>query len=235
MNKLIENLRTMFEGVRAFFTEYRTKLLEVPAFADILTAFDARMAEMDSLAGETNKGTEGKTQTKHQAQAALIKVLVPLCSALYLLGRKRNDEALKAVGDTTRNKLAALRDTELKTKATVVLEAVTAHEADLAPFTIDAAKIADAQQKSAAFEKSIGDRENGAAYAKTSRKSLVQVAAEIDELLTEDADTLMEQLLEKYPDLYDEYFAVRQVKHAGIRHKQKIDPVPQPVTPVAAK
>lgn len=138
---------------------------------------------------------------------------------------------VKAIADVTESGLYALRDTELVSTATVILKAAQANVAALAPFNVTSEEIADLESKINAFNSSIGGSEGGVASRKSANKSvreyLKKLMADLDEI-----DTMMNLVQRDEPDFCDEYFAARQVKATGIRHKP---PTPPSQPPAPAK
>ncbi|MDD8018847.1 MAG: hypothetical protein PHP42_10780 [Bacteroidota bacterium] len=230
MNKRQENRLTMYEGLLTLLQTNDAKVKSVGGFSQAVTELTAMVNELKTKSTEVNGATAGKTQTKYNAEDALVSLLLPICSAVYLHGRKQNNAEIKEKAHMTESRLRSMRDTELAAFGGVIADLATANAEGVAAFGITAEKVTELIAKAQAYSTAIGVRESSVAERKGARGSMSDLFDKADELLSEEIDRFMEMLRANETEFYNMYFSVRVVKDTGARHRTNGDPVPAPAT-----
>lgn len=220
MNKRNENKLTSYEGILSLLEDNSAKVQSVAGFSDTVTEFSGVVAGIKAKSIEVESVASGKTSSKYNAEDALVECLLPVCSALYLFGRKQNDPKITVRALTTETKLRYLRDTELASFGNAIAEMAAVNSQGIAGFGISAEKTADLKARAEAYSASIGARESSIADRKGARESLNSLFAKADELLNEEIDHFMEILRPTETEFYNKYFAGRIIKDTGVRHRQ---------------
>lgn len=231
MTKRQENKLTMYEGLLTLLQANSAKGASITGYNDAVTQFSSLLAELMEKSVEVESVSVGKTAAKSDAGDALIGALLPVCSALYVYGRKQNSEEIRGRVSATEARLHTMRDTELASYGNSIVELATANAAGIGPMGITADKIADLKTKADAYTTAIGAKESSVADRKGARGTLDDLFNQIDELLNEEFDRYMELLRSSDTEFYNKYFAARVIKDMGVRHKAN---APAPGTPAPA-
>ena len=196
-------------------------------FAGIVSALKAKSVEVDIA-------TVGKVAAKYNAQESLAAVLLPVCSALYVFGRRQKSAEIQGRANISETRLRHMRDTELASFATALTDLATENSPGLAAHGISAENLADLKAKTEAYSAAIGAREVSVADRKGARGTMNDLFDKADELLHEELDRYMEMLRPTETELYNKYFSARVVKDLGIRHRPAVEPTVASPAPAVA-
>ena len=232
MNKRQENKLTMYEGLLTLLQANSAKGASITGYSDAVTQFSSLLTELKGKSAEVDSVSVGKTAMKSDAGDALIAALLPVCSALYVYGRKQNSEEIRGRVSVTEARLQTMRDTELASFGSGVADLATANAAGIAPMGITADKITDLKTKADAYDAAIGARESSVADRKGARGTMSDLFDQVDELLNEEFDRYMELLRSTETEFYNKYFAARVIKDTGVRHRANA-PAPPPAASAA--
>ena len=219
MNKKLENKLTMYEGLLTLLQANSAKTQSVGGFADAVNEFVAVIDGLKTKSIEVDGAAVGKTSVKHGAEDELVAALLPVCSALFVFGRKQGVYEIKERINTTEAKLRAMRDTEFASFGNAAADMAAENAKGIEPFGITAEKIADLKTKAQAYSAAIGERESSVADRKGARGSMHELFDRADDLLSEELDRFIEMLRPVETELYNKYFAARVIKDTGIRHR----------------
>jgi len=227
MSKVLENRKSMFEGVKTVLERALDKLGKIPALLEAANSFSTLVGQIDDLSPEVDKATAGKTQTKSEAQENLIVAMLPVTSSLTALANKTNDAELKAKVDLSYWELKHQRDTDLKKKAKLVLETATDKLAVSTDFGVTQARLDNITAMSTAYDKAMGDKQASPSARAAASEELLKLYTAAGKLLTDQIDHLMETLSEDEPKLAEEYANARVIRNVGLRHKPPAPPSQQ--------
>jgi hypothetical protein len=233
MNKNQENKLTMYEAVNTLLSDNGTIVSSVAAMQTAATALADVIQRIKDKGREKSTATAGKTQTKHDAEDALVAATLEVASALFSYARKIKNNELKEIADITETKLRRLRDTELGARATTIYKRANAEVANLADYSITTQKIADLQTRITEYVAAMGKRESSIAERSGATQALAGLFDETDELLYDDLDRLMETVRNTETEFYNKYFAARVIKDIGLGRGEATptQPTPQPTPP----
>ncbi len=220
MNKKQENKLTMYEGVLSLITTNSEKTRTAGGFNESAAVFGALVEELKAKSIEVDSAAAGKTAVKYSAADSLIAALVPVCSALYVYGRKQGIMEIIDRAKITESKLRSMRDTELASFGTAISEMAEANAKEIEAHGIAQDKINDLKEKARLYSSAIGERESSVASRMGARLSVKELFRRADELLKEELDRYMELLRQSETEIYNKYFAARSIKESGIRHRQ---------------
>jgi hypothetical protein len=223
MSKFLENRFTMFTGLLTFLLGNMEKFSGIPALTKAIGRLGNLLASIKNKTAEMNNTTKGKTTAKHTAEDELIEILVPAAHALYSIGKNKKLPDVMETCDTSERELRRMRDTDLSAKADAVIKFADRFTAELADYSFDAAKIALLKTKAEVYSASIGARESSVGEHSGARTALLKLYDEVDELLDDELDRLMELIKVPEPQLYNQYFALRNVKELGKVHRKEDD------------
>ena len=228
LNKHQENKLSTYEGVLNILKGNQDKTSAVPVFVDSIGELDSIVSKIKIKAAEKAEATSGKTSAKYLAEDELIGLLLQVAASLVIRGRREKEMALKESAYVTESGLRRMRDTELSTKANSIYELAVSRAADLQTFGVTAEKLTALKGNIEAYGKALGARESSVSERMGASQSLVDLFKEADGQLDEEIDGLMEHFRSDYPQFYNEYFAAREIKDAGVRHRE---PTPAPPPP----
>lgn len=219
MNKRLENRLTMYEGLLSLLQSNMDKINAVGGFADSVNELTAVINDVKTKSAEVDKATVGKTTIKYDSEDALVAELIPICSALFLFGRKQNNAEIKERVDISESKLRKMRDTELAAYGIAIADLAAANARGIAGYGYTEEKINSLRSKAQNYSTSIGVKESSVADRKGARGTMSDLFDKADEILNEDLDRFMEILRPTETEFYNKYFAARVVKDTGVRHR----------------
>ena len=219
MNKQLENRLTMYEGLLSLLQSNMDKINAVGGFAEAVNELSGVIGEVKAKSAEVDKATVGKTTGKYDAEDALVSELIPVCSALYVYGRKQNNPEIKERVDISESKLRKMRDTELAAYGVAIADLATVSSRGLAGYGITEDKIDSLRAKAQAYNTAIGVKESSVADRKGARGTMSDLFVKADDILNEELDRFMELLRPTETELYNKYFSARVVKDTGVRHR----------------
>ena len=221
MNKRQENKLTMYEGLMSLVRDNGDKIQSINGFSDAVTKFSGIMALIKAKSIEVDEASAGKTSSKYNAEDALIESLLPLCSALYLFGRKEGNTKILERANITESRLRLMRDSELGSYGSAIAEMAAENSQGISGLGVTAENIAELKTKSETYVSAIGERESGIAGRKGARETMMDLFKEADELLSREIDNYMEIIRPNEPEFYNKYYAAKVIKDMGIRHRQE--------------
>ena len=224
MTKRQESRLTMYEGIVDLLKNHQDVTHLIDGFEAVETRLTTLVGNIKSKTTVIDQKLTGKTATKYSNEEDLITVLLPVCNALFLFGKKQKDETLKEMSNTAEYKLHRLRDTQLSSFAVEIWQAAQNHAADLVPYGITTQQLAQLKTFSDGFAHSIAERDSSSADTKGARQALSDLFDETDELLNDELDRYFEILRLTQPELFASYTAGRNVKLLGIRHREPTEP-----------
>ncbi|KAF0138811.1 MAG: hypothetical protein FD122_3693 [Stygiobacter sp.] len=224
MNRYETNKYNMFKAVNAVFEQNSSVTTEYPALGEALTGFNSVIAEIDATDKKYITSTDGKTVTKNLLEDELIGEVLPVKSALYAYAVKTKNEELKVLTVESESALKRMRDPEFLRKAELIKAEAQKHLADLAPYKISEATLAELQEKIEAFGAALGGKDTGFANKSALRKALTEKFDAADGILTEQMDTLIELIRKNNTLFYNQYFAARVIKDLGMGKKVEEKP-----------
>ncbi len=219
MNKRQENKLTMYEGLLTLLQANSDKTQTVGGFTEAVNEFNTVITDLKTKSIEADGVSVGKTSVKWVAEDALVAALLPVCSALFIYGRKQGIIEIKERVDITEGKLRAMRDTEFASFGNAVAEMAETNAKEIGVYGITPEKIADLKAKAQAYNSAIGAKESSVADRKGARGSMNELFDRADELLNEELDRFIEMLRPADTELYNKYFAARIIKDTGVRHR----------------
>ncbi len=229
MRKDLENKLTMFEAVRQVLTESASRLSAVPALGASSTAFLDEVEKIKAKSGEVMKLSAGLAPAKWDAQDALLDTLVPVGSAIVAYASTVRDRTLREQSYLSDTSLKRLRDTELVTKAKLILDEARSRKTALSSYGVTDGVLSDLGQKIDTFSTSLAAKEGGSSTRMAAREEMLKGFDNADAILVDRIDRLMEMFRSSDPQMYNAYFGARVIKDIGIRHRDATEPV-APVT-----
>lgn len=220
MNKRQENKLTMYEGLLTLLSSNGAKVSSVAGFDNAVKELSGIISDLKNKSSEVNSVSAGKTAEKHSAEDAMISTLLPVCSGLYVLGRKQNNAKIKEMANVTEGRLHAMRDTELASLGNTIADMAASYDKDIAAYGVTQDMIAGLKEKAQQYSAAIGGRESGVAERKGARSSMNELFDKADEILNEEIDRFMEIIRLSETEFYNKYSSARVVKDMGVRHRQ---------------
>lgn len=226
MNKNQENKLTMYEAVSTLLKDNAAIVSSVVAMQSAATTLASSIQRIKDKGQEKTTVTAGKTQTKREAEDALVLAALEIAAALFAYARRTKNNELKEIADVTETKLRRMRDTELGAKAKTIHQRANAEVANLGDYSVTAEKLAELQTLITDYIVATGQRESSVAERSGATQALAALFDETDELLYDDLDRLMETVRSTETDFYNEYFAARVIKDIGLGKGATKPPAP---------
>ena len=218
MNKRQENKLTMYESVLSTFRAHTEILGGVPFLKSGMEKFEKTIELIHKKLQEFHSATAGKSSMKSQAEDEFIATLLPVASALFIYAKEIRDTELREKVRMSENKLYKTRDTELAEKGMQIVELAETHGVELGKRGITAEMISVLKTNANNFHGAIGIRESSVAERIGARTTVETLFDQADEILEDEVDRAMELVRQADSQFYNEYFASRLIRSAGIRH-----------------
>lgn len=228
MTKKEENKMTMYAGVISVAHENESVIEKVPALKEAFKSFADATEQIEKHDRMYKSVSAGSTAAKSTAAEDLIERAMPVANALYVYGRKSNNEQLKSECGLFESHFRKVRDTELAQKVSRILELVAAHKEALVQFGVTDEQIRSLDQAAARYRELLGRKEEKHAEAKVSREALFDAFDRADDILREDVDSLMELVKAGNPDFYNRYYAARMIRDLGFVKRKAEEAQEQP-------
>jgi hypothetical protein len=212
MNKL-----AMYHAVEAVFDVHQPVIEPFLPLQEAVACFKSGVKAITSR-NQEHSGTSGATAAKNSAIAAMIDKGYSIANALFLYGRKSDDEEIKAACRLTQSDFNHFNETDLEKCCTTILTLAQVHAAELVTYRISSDDITSLQTSLETYRKKSDIRDDKSAGSKVAREVLFQLFASIDETLKEDIDRMMDGVKSDNIDFYNKYFAARVIKDFGGSH-----------------
>ena len=212
MTKKEENKLTMYKAVLALLQANGSKTASIPAFANILSQFQAAVQEIEQKHREHQTRAKGAAQQKAQLEDEMVDSLVLLAGAMYVYGVQQQDEELKALTRVSESSFKRLRDTDLLNRARSLYSKAEALAANLGDYGIDEARLTAIKEQIDAYAAALENREMVSAEKTAARQALSQAFDQADEILTDMLDPIMEMYRTQDQQFYNQYQSARVIK-----------------------
>ncbi|MFA6596610.1 MAG: hypothetical protein WCS69_02735 [Ignavibacteriaceae bacterium] len=210
-----ENRYNMFNSVKAVLDANTNVTSTIPVFEETIAELRGLIEEVKTTDIEFNNSTTGKASVVHAKEEELMKVFLPVKSALYTYAVVKKDEELKALTEISESKLKRMRDSEQLLKIKSIYEKAVAQTANLQAYGITAETLSTLSDKITALENSAANKSAGHTSRSSLRTKLDDLFESTDDLLKERLDNLVELLREKQSVFYNQYFAARVIYDLG--------------------
>ena len=213
-NKELNKLAMLY-AIQTVFAKNTAIVKTNPALDETSGNFNNALSTILARDNEYRTIKSGAVAAKDFAVNALISICLLFANALFSLGRKINDEELKAECELTPTYFNYLRERELEQKCIHLLDLARLHANELAAYNLDVNTFETAL---ATYRTRSGMLPQKKAVAKASRKSLTLEFRKANEILKKDIDKLIELVKESAPDFYNEYKAALVTVNYRARH-----------------
>ncbi|MBI5646145.1 MAG: hypothetical protein HY962_04370 [Ignavibacteriae bacterium] len=208
MKEREQNRLNMYKAVQNFLAENQATTATVPAFAEIIRNFDARIAAIEDAAVTHATATLGKTDRKHDAEQNLIALLLRIKAAAYACARTTGNHEVRAATALSESELRHLRDSELLRVAGIITDHASSIPG-IDRFGGTPELLAAVREAISAFSSALNTREASVKHRTVTRSDLSELFRDAEETLAEDLDSLVELFRDDDPVFYDSYHAAR--------------------------
>ncbi len=219
------NKLTMYDAVLSFLKDQMSIVNTIEQFVISLTGFETAVRNINEKEIERQTVSAGKTTVKYSAEEEVIELTVDVAAGLFTYARKNGKTELKELSDISARKLDRLKDVDLLSKCKQICDAAKIVEAELTPYGVTSAMVTELKAKIDGFGISVGDRDASVAKRKGAGITLVELFNEADDILEEELDRFVDKFKNKDSSFYAGYYAARNIKNLGIRHRTPEEPV----------
>ncbi|PIW98556.1 MAG: hypothetical protein COZ80_10030 [Ignavibacteria bacterium CG_4_8_14_3_um_filter_37_9] len=184
-------------------------------YGEVHNDLKALIGEIDVKNGELSKVREGKTSVKRKGIEELIASIVPVANATKAYAVRKKKIELKALTDFSERQFKRLSHAELPIKVKNIKDAAQGVITDLANYGMTQADLDLVDEKLASLKASVENKDTGFTDHVALREALYGLFDSADDLLNEEADSIVEVLKKTKLDFYNQYFAARVVKNLG--------------------
>jgi hypothetical protein len=216
-----ENKRGMYSTVLPLLKANTDKTGSVPAFAPAVASFETTLTAINAKEKERNERTTGKMETRDNAEAELIEVLIPVAGALAAYASETNNAELKEKATVRISVLEHMRDLDLLDKAKAISGYAQEQGDKLVPYGVTADVLTTLDQKRSEFETAVAELGKGKVERTGARTALNDLFDAADDILKNKLDNMMKVVRRNEPQLGIAYDAARVIKDVGAGHAAK--------------
>lgn len=223
MNKHESNKVTMYKSVEAVLSQHEDIVNTMPALSEINGKFRSLLKEIIERDYRHATVKQGSTAAKNSALDSITATTLTFANALYALGRKTENEQLKAECRTSISELEHKREQDLEQYCRRIGELARNNAEELAPYCITKKQIDSFSKATETFRDLVEQKNQKFTESKATREALDEMFKKMGEMLREDMDRLLEMLRDTHPDFYRQYTAARNIRDIGSSHAVKTD------------
>ena len=216
MRKTESNKLTMYSGVITVMESNADIYTDTPVIVESLNDFKSLVEQIKNKDLDFRGQTKDETAAKLIKEETLVKLVLKIANALYVLGVKTKNSELQINAKVTKSELVNARDTLLVNKAMQVLTLANSYKDSLVNYGNTETKISEAQTALNEFNAAAGSQADEHAGSVASREELTQLFQKADALLTHELDPMIEMYEDIESNFYNSYLAARVIKDLGI-------------------
>lgn len=220
----------MFDTVIAICTGNLPIITKVPALQEDFTTFQTIVVEIKSLEKSLKANKESNAKQKKALKVLLCLRVSAICGALKSYGKKISDLSLRSQCDFSKSALITMRDNDLVSTASALLDIAQKHAAPLLDYNFTAEKLSNAQTTLTQFDAIKLDPRTNKVNNKTLLADIKNKVAQANALLDEQMDGAMKGLEDDEPLFFAAYENARRNYRSGIRHRQEEEEEGTPAT-----
>lgn len=211
MEKHEENYLTMVTGV--------VDSLRNQSFVELLPAVHAILDEVESISGKIDRknllvrdGTRGLVEEKRNARELMMSSVLVIANVGAVYAREIGD--VDIAHDCTTNiwKLRLMRDTEVSSICSGIVDMVWSYREDLGDYGITEDSLVEARGVIENYVKKMGEKESHAAMCVGARMDMTGLFRRLRDVIRKRLDPMMEYYRLDYPDLFYQYKAARRIR-----------------------
>ena len=229
MEMRLVNKLNMYQAVQLVCDEHPDAWNTIPAFGQIYQLFVGKVSTLKQQAYLHTQTITGVREAKDAERAAVVKKAEVVANALRSLGGVLSDTKLRAQLRFSHSKLMQCNAPRLMQYLDSIIEAATAHMAELPDYGVTQAKLDELTLLRYQLEQTLLATRNAIVTRRSLSTELGLLTRELDQLLRINLDPLMLVIESDYPEFFRLYQAARVVvDHRGKSTKPKPPQGPTP-------
>lgn len=223
MEKRIENKLIMLKAILSFLQQNQSLWQDSAPLTSVYNDLQQLVAQIEQTILLTNQSNSGLVVAKQNLQEALIEQTFELVSVLFAYARRNNDEVLLAKVDFPISHLRNLRDNELASACTGVLNHGQSKAKVLGEYGVTPERLESLGGLINEYEVQLPTRRITVSERKMANEKIKTLIAQAMLIASEQLDRLMLKFKNTEPDFYTSYMNARKVVDYGIRHEKPVD------------
>jgi hypothetical protein len=220
MNARQNSYYKMLHAVRSACEAQTAVWADFPAFADSYAVFKLRYDEVKDAISDQLQKTFAATGQKESLREKLTPLAMRIARALQYYATINANEDLLADARTRESELKVMGEKAFVGHVSKLLSLVGGIPiAQLSPYGLTAAQVADASATLSAFTATMGQPQHCRTKAAAGTKRLAALLAEIRTLLNTRLDLAAEMMEDEHPEFYREYKICRVIIDPGYRKR----------------
>ncbi|MBN1576448.1 MAG: hypothetical protein JW913_07850 [Chitinispirillaceae bacterium] len=215
MNRHENNKFLMYGAAQAVCKKHRETIDSMPPLVEAVKSFDDSIPVIVQRDNEYVGISAGAASAKNAAYEVLYDKLLQTKDALFVYGRKSDNEQLKAECGISHSDVKHLRENTMLQLCVRIAGLAKTYAKELEPYGITAGDIESLEKAMDQYNLMLDDFQQKTAESKGAREMLYQAFQYTDEILKKDIDTMVGLLRTKDIDFYNEYQAARTIKDYG--------------------
>lgn len=214
----------MFYAVNTAVDKHNAVWTALVPFANAVTAFKAKIAEIEGEVETQGLGLDGHALDKGAKKEKMVRAALTLANQVYAYAEDNTETVLREKMDLSYSDLIAPRDAVVAQKCQGVHDEANAVIASLGAYGVVAADLTALQTLIDAYEAVISAPRTAITVRKGATEQIEKLVKEGTTILTNRLDKLMSEYTTSAPHFYQEYFDARIVVNSGTK-KEEV-PVP---------
>lgn len=221
MTRAQNNKLRMFKATYEILNNNSIAVSTIPAFTVSIDALSRTIAGIEQKERDRSRALDGKSEQKDLAIEALVKVVVAVASALFLLGRERKDTALTASMALKDSDFRLMRDAERDRLSKEILEKASQEKDSIVKYGASPALLERLQIVRQEYSNAIAASSTSIPSRSTAGTMLEEYFDQGDDLLKNELDRYALIARSDHPEFYKKYQAARIIKDLSTRRSDK--------------
>lgn len=220
MEKRIENKLIMLKAILSFLQQNQSLWKDSAPLTSVYNELQQLVAQIEQTILLTNQSNSGLVVAKQNLQEALIEQTFELVSILFAYARRNNDEVLLAKVDFPISHLKNLRDNELASACTGVLNHGQSKAKALGEYGVTPEGLQSLEGLINKYVVQLPTRRITVSERKMANEKIKTLIAQAMLIASEQLDRLMLKFKNTEPDFYTSYLNARKVVDYGTRYEK---------------
>ena len=216
----------MFYATQACVNTHNAVWAALVPFANAVTAFDAKIVEIEAEVETQGLGTDGYAIDKGQKKEDMVRKALAIANQTFAYAEDNNEIVLREKMDVSYSDLIAPRDAVVAQKCQGIHDEANAVIASLAAYGVLPADLTALQGAIDKYELVISAPRTAITVRKGATEAIETLIREGTTILKNRMDKLMVEFKGTNPDFYQEYFDARIVVNTGVVTPEPAPPVP---------
>lgn len=220
MNNQQENHLTMYDTVLVYLASRGDITSQLPVYAQEIALAHATRDRIWEVDAERDTIYKGFSSAKRRKRNELETILFKIAASVSYFGSANNEPDLTNGYDYNDSDIRGMRDQQIISAATILLNTARPKLTELAECGITAELLDGLEKERDDFAALVSGSGAAAAQGKAATANIKNLFKELRDIFENRLDKLADFMKADNPDFYAEYTAARRIIDRGIRHEE---------------